>query len=251
MMDLRNRTVLLTGGTDGIGLALAGHLVGAGVGRLLIIGRSRDRLEAVAASFAGRVVPIRADLSQPGEVDGLVATVIGMAPDLSLLINNAGVQTLTDLVDGQAAEHIPALRAEMAVNFNAVVALTCGLLPLLLAQPTAMVVNVTSGLALAPKKSSPVYCATKAGVRAFTKALRYQARDVAPRLRVVEALPPLVDTGMTRGRGRGKISADACARRIVAGMAAGEEEILVGKSRLLRLIQGISPDLADLIMRNG
>jgi uncharacterized oxidoreductase len=69
-----------------------------------------------------------------------------------------------------------------------------------------MIVNVTSGLALAPKQSAPVYCAAKAGLRSFTKSLRYQERARAPHVRVVEVLPPLVDTDMTRGRGRGKMS---------------------------------------------
>jgi uncharacterized oxidoreductase len=106
-------------------------------------------------------------------------------------------------------------------------------------------------LALAPKQSSPVYCAAKAGLRSFTKALRYQAQARAPHLRVVEAMPPLVDTDMTKGRGRGKISAEACAAEIVRGMEAGQETIYVGKAKLLRAIQGVSPSLADRLMRNG
>jgi len=250
-MDLRDRSVLLTGGANGIGLALTGHLIGAGVRRIFVVGRDQVRLDAVAADFTGRVEPLRADLSFPAEVDGLVATMKDVAPDLSILINNAGVQTLTDFIGADAGAYVPSLRSEMETNFAAVVALTCGLLPQLLGQPSAMVVNVTSGLALAPKKSSPVYCATKAAVRAFSKGLRYQALDHAPRLQVVEALPPLVDTDMTRGRGRGKISADVCARQILDGMRAGREEIYVEKSRLLRAIHGLSPALADRIMRNG
>lgn len=114
-----------------------------------------------------------------------------------------------------------------------------------------MIVNVTSGLALAPKQSAPVYCAAKAGLRSFTKALRYQSEARAPRLRVVEALPPLVDTEMTRGRGRGKISAEACAAEIVSGMEVGRNSIYVGRAKLLRTIQGLSPSLADRIMRGG
>lgn len=249
-MDLQGRTVLLTGGANGIGLALTEHLMGADVRRIFVVGRDQNRLDAVASSFPGRIEPLRADLSVLADVDRLVAIMKEAAPDLSMLINNAGVQTLTDFVGTDASVYVAALRAEMEANFAAVVALTCGLLPVLLAQPSAMVVNVTSGLALAPKKSAPVYCATKAAVRAFSKGLRYQAQDRAPRLRVVEALPPLVDTDMTRGRGRGKLSADACAQQIIDGMKAGREEIYVGKSRLLRAIQSLSPSLADRIMRD-
>lgn len=250
-MEMRGRTILVTGGGNGIGLALTNLLVGEGAARVLVVGRDRARLAAVAARHPGVVEPLQADLSCPAAVDRLVAGVTAAAPGLSVLVNNAGTQVLADLVGGDAPAHVLALRAEVEANLGAVVALTCGLLPLLLAQRQAMVVNVTSGLALAPKRSSPVYCATKAAVRAFTKGLRYQARDGGPHLRVVEALPPLVDTDMTRGRGRGKISAEACAAEILAGMRAGREEIYVGKSKLLRLVHGLSPSLADRIMRNG
>lgn len=146
---------------------------------------------------------------------------------------------------------MPALAQEIDLNFAGPIRLTLALMPSLLAQPSAMIVNVTSGLALAPKQSAPVYCAAKAGLRSFTKALRYQAQARAPQLRIVEALPPLVDTGMTKGRGRGKISAAACAKEIVAGVTAGQEEIFVGKAKLLRTILGVSPGLADRLMRGG
>jgi uncharacterized oxidoreductase len=139
----------------------------------------------------------------------------------------------------------------MAVNFSSPIQLTVALVPLLLEQPEAMIVNITSGLALAPKQSSPVYCAAKAGLRSFTKALRYQAKARAQHVRIVEALPPLVDTDMTRGRGRGKISPDACAAEIIAGMEAGREAIYVGKAKLLRAIHGLSPSAADRLMRDG
>lgn len=250
-MDLEDRTILVTGGANGIGLALTHLLIAEGAERILVVGRDSARLSGVQAAYPGKVRTIRADLSRRDEVDALIATVRDTAPGLSVLVNNAGIQTLTEFIRGDASRYAPALRDEIEANVTAVVALTAGLLPLLLGQPTAMVVNVTSGLALAPKKSSPVYCATKAAVRAFTKGLRYQAEDAAPHLRVVEALPPLVDTDMTRGRGRGKISAEDCARQIVAGMRSGATEIYVGKSRLLRAIQGLSPSLADRIMRNG
>lgn len=250
-MDIKGRTILLTGGSRGIGRALLGRLVAAGAGRVLIVGRDAVRLSAAAADFTGRVEPLTADLSQPAETDRLLAMIPAVAPDLSILINNAGVQALTDLIRDGGPALVPVLRAEVETNFNATIALTTGLLPLLGRQPAAMIVNVTSGLALAPKQSAPVYCATKAGIRAFTKALRQQARRNEPHLRVVEVLPPLVDTDMTTGRGRAKISAEACAAEILAGMQADRAEILVGKTKLLRLIQGISPSLADYIMRDG
>jgi uncharacterized oxidoreductase len=248
---LEGRTALVTGGAGGIGLALTRLLLFRGAARVLVVGRDSARIAEVRAELAGRVETLRADLSDPEEVDGMLAGIPGLAPDLSLVVNNAGSQRLTDFGTGDPVALLPALRAEIATNFSAVVALSVGLLPLLSRQPSAAILNVTSGLALAPKKSSPVYCATKAGVRSFTQALRYQCEDGLPHVRIVEALPPLVDTSMTLGRGRGKMSPEACAAEIVAGLEAGRDEIFVGKSKLLRAVIRPAPALGRRIMRNG
>jgi uncharacterized oxidoreductase len=158
---------------------------------------------------------------------------------------------LTDFTQEDALTLLPGLRDEMAVNFSATVALSVGLLPLLTRQESAAIINVTSGLALAPKTSAPVYCVTKAAVRSFTRALRYQCENSHSHILVLEALPPMVDTEMTAGRGRGKISAERCAAEILAGVKAGQHEIYVGKSALLRTIMRTSPALGYAIMRRG
>lgn len=249
--DLSGRTALVTGGSAGIGLALGRLLLAEGVARLVVVGRDERRFAAVADELGPRAVTVRANLSDDTDVARLVRELPEIAPDLSLLINNAGSQLLTDLTTSDAADLIPALNAEIAANFNAVVALSVGLLPLLGRQPSAAIVNVTSGLALAPKASSPVYCATKAGVRSFTRGLRYQCEAKQPHVRIVEALPPLVDTGMTAGRGRAKISTEMCAAEIVSGLVAGRHEIYVGKAKLLRAIMRVAPALGYRIMRRG
>jgi uncharacterized oxidoreductase len=237
---LEGRTALVTGGSEGIGLALARRLAAAGA-RVIIVGRDASKLDAAARSLGDATQTWRADLSQPAEVDRLIADLPARAPDLSLLINNAGSQVLTDFTGADPARHLASLRDEVSLNFSAVIALSVGLLPALSRQRSAAIVNITSGLALAPKKSSPVYCAAKAGVRSFTRALRYQCEDKLAHVRIVEALPPIVDTGMTRGRGSGKISADACAAEIIRGLQAGHDEIYVAKSKLLRTMMRMTP----------
>jgi short-subunit dehydrogenase involved in D-alanine esterification of teichoic acids len=117
------------------------------------------------------------------------------------------------------------------------------------------VVNVTSGLALAPKMTGAVYSATKAGLRTFTKALRYQMeavwRDGGPDVRAVEAMLPLVDTPMTAGRGRRKISGSAAAREILRGLDRERDEIYVGAARALRLLHRLLPGAAERLFRNS
>jgi uncharacterized oxidoreductase len=248
---LTGRVALVTGGGKGIGAELVRRLLDEGAARVLVVGRNEARLAAAVRRHGDRVTPLCADLSRPDAVDWLLTEVPRLAPDLSLLVNNAGSQILTDLPSGSEPAAIAAMRAELEVNLSAVVALSAGLLKLLGQQPSAALVNVTSGLALAPKQSAPVYCATKAAVRSFTMALRDQCRAPLPHVRIVEALPPLVATDMTRGRGRGKITAAACADAIVDGLLAGRQEILVGKARLLSAVMRVSPALGRRIMRGN
>ena len=138
--------------------------------------------------------------------------------------------------------------SEMAVNFVGPAELTRLLLPRLSREKSARIVFVTSGLALAPKSSSPVYCASKAAVRSFAKSLRAQVNQAGWRILIQEALPPLVDTDMTRGRGKGKISAATAASQILTGVAKGRAEIDVGATALLRFILRLSPALGERIM---
>lgn len=250
-MDLRGATVLVTGATRGIGRALTHRLIAEGA-HVVALARDAGRLAEMELACGGQLTAARVDLSRRDEVDAAIAALPVRHPGLSAVVNNAGVQVCGRFADGEAADRLGELRAEMALNLEAVVALCAGLLPHLAGRPGgAAILNVTSGLALAPKRSAPVYCATKAGVRAFTRALRYQCERDAPSVRICEAVLPLVDTDMARGRGRGKISADAAARRMVSGLKAGRAEIHVGKAALLPPLLRLAPGLAFRMLRDG
>lgn len=249
-MRIEGRTILVTGGSAGIGRALALRLASKGA-NVLIVGRDQTRMAEVVAEAPGRIVPLSADLSQPDELERLLITLRSDWPELSVLINNAAMQVnmspsgIGD--DGLMSE----FRREIAVNLTAPVALSLGLMPGLARQDAAAVVNISSGLAIAPKRTAPVYCATKAALRSFTRALRYRCEDAAPSLRVMDVIMALVETSMTTGRGAGKISAEAAAAAIIAGLERDRSELWVGKSRVLGGIYRFWPGLAYRMLRNG
>lgn len=236
---------IVTGATSGIGWALAIRLAGSGV-PVLAIGRDRTRLGELAAHNA-LITTVAADLGRSDALPGLARRLVSDHPDVGCLINNAGIQC--DLRMDDAGYDEVQLRGEVDVNLVAPLLLTQALLPHFQSRQAAWVVNVTSGLAYVPKRTAAVYSATKAGLHLFTQALRVQMRG-SP-VRVVEVVMPLVDTPMTEGRGRGKLSADRAACELVAGLKAGRLDIRVGKARALPLLQRWAPGLlARMLQRD-
>jgi uncharacterized oxidoreductase len=237
-MQVAGKTILLTGGTDGIGKELAGQLKAKGA-TVIITGRTPERIEA--AKTAGYEV-IAADLSSQAGVDAILSAVIGR--DIDILINNAGVGS-----DHDFRIEPPDLADNDRVifsNLNAPIHLIAGLMDRLKARPEAMIVNVTSGLAIAPRAGGPIYCATKAALRSYTLALRAQLQGT--RIHVLEVLPPVVDTKMTAGRGSKKLSPADCAAQMLDAIQTNANEANVGMTKLLRLVESISPALARRIM---
>lgn len=240
------RTILVTGGTSGIGLELVRLLHGMGH-RLVVVARSPQRLAQLRLRLPG-VDTYACDLAVPGEIERLWTQVAAHHPGLSIVINNAAVQSTArftdpDFVDGSIAH-------ETAVNFIAPARLARLAIALFQADGrSSAIVNVSSGLALFPKSDAAVYCATKAALHSLSQGLRYQLEGRSTT--VVEAILPMVDTPMTAGRGTGKIDAAQAAAEIVAGIAAGKAEVYVGKARWLPWLARIAPAIPRAILRRG
>jgi uncharacterized oxidoreductase len=237
-MQLNGKTILLTGGTDGIGRELAMQLKAKGA-TVIVTGRTPERIEA--AKVAGYEV-IAADLSSQAGVDLVLDAVKGR--EIDVLINNAGVGSDHDF--REAAPDLADNDRCIFLNLNAPVHLISHMMDSLKARPEAMIVNTTSGLAIAPRAGGPIYCATKAGLRSYTLALREQLKGT--RIHVLEVLPPVVETKMTAGREGNKLSAKDCAAQIVDAMETNAKEANVGIVKLLRIVESISPALARKIM---
>jgi uncharacterized oxidoreductase len=237
-MQLSGKTILVTGGTDGIGRELIRQLKAKGA-TIITSGRNPER---VAATQAEGFEVIACDLSTPAGVETLVKGVEGRAIDI--LVNNAGAGSDHDF--REAKPDLAENDACLFLNVNAPVHLITRLMPVLKSRPEAMIVNVTSGLAIAPRAGGPIYCATKAALRSYTQALRVQLADT--NIHVMEGLPPVVETKMTAGRGNKKMSAADCAAAFVRGMESNADEVNVGLVKLLQLVHSISPALARKIM---
>ncbi len=236
-MELKGKTVLLTGGTAGIGREMALQLKAKGA-QVVVTGRNPER---IAVMQADGIEVIEASLSDAAGVDALIAH--WGERHLDVLINNAG-----QLVDHDFRKSPPDPDAAddcIYTNLNAPIRLIEGLLIRLQGCASAAIVNVTSGLAIAPAARQPIYCATKTGLRFYTLALREQLKDT--RIRVIEALPPVVDTQMNEGRDAKKMPPAECARQILEAIEKGRDEANIGMTKALRVMESISPSLAKRI----
>jgi uncharacterized oxidoreductase len=237
-MKLSDRTVLVTGGASGIGLALTEALLERG-NRVIVCGRSATRL-AAARERLPALVTIPCDLGRADERQRLAKVLADDHPSLDVVVNNAGVMNRIDL-RGDVDEVMRVAEAELATNLVAPIHLTLLLLPQLQRQTEAAIVNVGSGFAYAPGSPVPIYSASKAALHSFTRSVR---RQLAPtNVRVFEVMPPVVDTDMTRGYGGTKWKPAAVAKAVMRGLAADQQELRIGPTGPIYVLSRVAPQL--------
>ncbi len=238
-MLFEGKRVLITGGSSGIGRALGVAMAAKGAS-VAVCGRHADTLNQVSEQHSA-IHGFTADVTIPKQITTLKRQLDNAMGGIDVLVNNAGRMVRFD-----AREGIPeAIESEVMLNLMAPLRLTRLFLPQLLQRDSAAVVNVTSGFALWPNRSSPVYAATKAALHSFTKSLRWQLESTA--VRVIEVLPPLVQTQSAVESGG--MDPMAFAEKVIAQIERGEEEIRVAEVKWLALGRRLSPELVDTVLK--
>lgn len=188
-MKATGNTLLITGGTAGIGLGMALRFRAAG-NRVVVAGRREDVLERIAADHPG-LGTVVLDVTDPDSIARASQTLAQTHPELNVLVNNAGVMLQEDLLD---ASSVSVAEAHVTTNLLGPVRTTYAFLPQLLRNEDPVVVNVTSALGFVPWAATPTYSATKAALHSFTQSLRIQLADRS--VQVVEVVPPAVRTSL-------------------------------------------------------
>lgn len=187
-MDLTGNTILVTGGTSGIGRALAERFHALG-NQVIISGRRQALLEEVTARHPG-MRGIAVDMDDAAALARFAARVRDEFPRLNVLVNNAGVLRTEDYTADEV--DVGGALAMVQTNIVSVLQLTAALLPLLRQQPKATLMATSSGLAFVPRAIWPTYCASKAFIHSWLQSLRFQLR--ASSVEVLELAPPYVQT---------------------------------------------------------
>ncbi|WP_103172349.1 SDR family oxidoreductase [Paracoccus sp. SY] len=190
-MQNSGNTILLTGGTSGIGLALAQRLHAAG-NTVIITGRRAALLDQIASEHPGMIGhPL--DVTDAEAVRAFAARITADHPALNVVIHNAGIMVAEEVT----GDFLDTAEATVATNLLGPIRLTAALMPHLLEQPQATIMTVSSGLAFVPLVRTPTYSATKAAIHSWSQSLRAQLRDTG--IEVLELAPPAVQTDLMPG----------------------------------------------------
>lgn len=193
-MKLSGNTILVTGGGSGIGRGLAEELLKLG-NQVVIAGRRKYVLDETTAANRG-MQSVEFDILNRDGIRRFAKEIVARFPSLNALINNAGIMRAERLLSQQ--DDLADAEAIVTTNLLGPIRLTAALLPQLQKQPSAMIMNVSSGLAFVPMVLTPTYCATKAAIHSYTQSLRFQLKKT--NVEVLELIPPYVATDLMGGR---------------------------------------------------
>lgn len=240
-MLLKDKIIVITGGTSGIGYELAKTLQRDN--KVVVISRSDEKLDAISAEFED-IVAYKSDLSNLDDVKSVATLINKSFTKIDLLINNAAVQNTPTFTDNNF--EYESINKEITLNFTSVCCLTYLLLPSLQHDSPSIILNINSGLALAPKTSSAIYSATKSALDSFSQALSSQLKDT--NIKVQQAFLDIVETSMTEGRGNNNMSAQEAAVQIIHGVENNKTSNDIGRVKILRFMLRLAPVVAKKIM---
>ena len=239
---MTDNTILITGGTSGIGYELARQLCENNT--VIITGRSQEKLDQVKSELK-KVNTFKSDVANPQDIIELYEEVLKMFPELNILINNAGVMKKIDLQD---ESDLTNLTQEIDTNLIGTIRMSTQFLPLLKQQKRAAIVNVSSALAFVPLANSPVYCATKAALHSFTDSLRLQLKNTD--VKVFEVAPQFTQTPLivaydnSQQKNINVMPVSKLVKISIKKMECDISEIKPGQSATLKMISRLSPRFA-------
>lgn len=242
-MQLKGSTVLITGGTSGIGLEFVKQLTWQGA-KVIVTGRNFDALNKTKLMYPA-VHTFQSDVSSTRDIEQLYQQVTKLFPELNILINNAGYMRQMDLQD--TTIDLEDITGEIDTNLSGTIHMVHRFLPHLTTRPSSAIINISSGIAFVPYSVAPIYSASKSGVHAYSQALRLQLSNTG--VKVFEVLPPGVKTALhndwlLQPAPHRLMDADKVVAIAIKGILKDEPEIRPGLTGIIKAMSRIVPGFA-------
>ncbi len=222
-LNFATAKILITGGSEGIGRALAERFLAEGA-TVLVTGRNADKLKDAAHTFP-KLLTFVSDISNSKERIALAEHVGSVLPGLNIIVNNAGIQRRVSL----AADTAPWAERQIEIDtlLSGPIHLNALLIPSMLKHGgPGLIVNVTSGGAFVPQVFAPIYSACKAALHSYTVTLRHALQETS--VGVVELIPPAVRTALAGAGTSHGVPLKDFSDQVFAALKAGAESIGFG-----------------------
>jgi len=241
-MKISGNTVLITGGSSGIGFEFCKQFLALG-NTVVTTGRDEMKLQKMKSRLP-KIHIVRSDVRLPEDIRSLLKKVAVDFPNLNILINNAGIMRTINVHD--ASVDLENLTQEIDINLKGPIRMARAFLPHLKTQEEAAIINITSGLAFMPLPILPIYSATKAGLHSFSLSLRVQLKNT--HVKVFEIAPPATATELLSDMNPEDIkdlsimNVDDMVAASIQGLAADQLEIRPGQANTLKFMSRFAPD---------
>ena len=240
-MKLKGKTILITGGTAGIGLEAAKQFL-ANDAKVIITGRDQSKLDK-AKKLYPNLTALKSDVASADDTQSLFNEIKALG-GIDILYNNAGVLSMSTNMGIASDRHSKEAEHEMNVNYFGVIRLNNVFMEMLQSKKESAIINTTSILSYVPSGLEATYSASKVALRFYTETLRKHLEVLKSNVKVFELLPPLVATEMTAGRNDKKITPEKVVKTLIAGLKKDQFTIRVGDTKLLYIVNRIFPKIA-------
>ncbi|MDD4990891.1 MAG: SDR family NAD(P)-dependent oxidoreductase [Paludibacter sp.] len=240
-MEIKNKTVLITGGSAGIGLEATKQFLENGA-TVIITGRNQEKLDAVKKRFPN-VIVIKSDAAKAEDAISLYNQVKALG-GIDILYNNAGVGVMPSNLGVANDQHVEGASYEMNINYLGVIRLNNLFLDMLQSRKESAIINTTSVLSYVPSLLEATYSATKTALAFYTKSLREHLRIVNSPVKVFELLPPAVETELVAHRKIKKMSTEKLIKGLIAGLKKDQYTIRMGYTSTFYFLNRLFPKLA-------
>jgi uncharacterized oxidoreductase len=240
-MELKGKTILITGGTAGIGLEAAKQFLSNGA-KVIITGRNQGKLDAAKKLYPA-LIAIKSDVANADDAQ-LLFNKIKELGGIDILYNNAGVMGSPQNLGIANEKHLELAKYEMDINYLGVIRLNNLFIEMLKSRKEGAVINTSSILSYVPFNLAPTYAASKAAMRFYTVSLRDHLKILNSSVKVFELLPPVVATSMTENLESKGISPEKLVNALIAGIKKNRFTIRVGDTKLVYLANRLFPKMA-------